>query len=381
MRWSWTAGTLALALAGLPIAAPVSATQEPPALPVPGSGSCVEASSVVVAAMSAPQARMAPDLVSSLTRGRGVVVAVIDTGVSDKAPALAGAVWPGGDVVGGGPARDDCLGRGTALAGIVAARPIAGTALAGMAPEATILPVRVVDAAGRLQPQALAAGIGFAVDQRASVILVGSGVAEDSPALRDAVIRATAANSLIVAAATIAGQQSVTAGQTPPVSYPAAYPLVLSVSEAGADLSGQQVDLIAPAAGAYSIGPTGDGHYRVGGPAVAAAYVAGTAALVRSYHPGLRWAQVHERLLSTAEAPAAGTTGPATLDAYAAVAALTSPRPPAAPPRGGAVTMPMPSPGDPAVRAAGIAGSVLLLGGVVLAALIVTVRSVRRRRR
>jgi membrane-anchored mycosin MYCP len=364
------AGTLALALAGVPVAAPARAAEEPPALPANGDGSCAGPSPVTVTAKSWPQSRMAPHLVSSLTGGGGTVVAVVDTGVSGRAPALAGAVRPGLDVVSGGPAGTDCLGRGTALAGIIAARPLAGTEMAGMAPQATILPVRVVDTGARVSPEALAEGIGFAVQQKAPVILVGTGVTEDSPGLRAAVRAAADANSLIVAGFAGTDPQSA-------VSYPAGYPQVLSVTDSGA-VPG--ADLSVPVDGAYSLGPAGSGHYRVGGPAVAAAYVAGTAALLRTYRPQLHWTQVRDRLVSTAEPPAAGTAGAGILDPYAAVAGLSTRRPAAAAPAGAAVTLPLPPPGDPAVRAAGIAGSVLLAVAAGLAALVVTVRSARRRR-
>ncbi|MDG4795726.1 S8 family serine peptidase [Micromonospora sp. WMMD1082] len=340
--------------------------------------------------MSWPQGRMAPHLVWPLTGGRGTVVAVVDTGVSRVSPSLAGAVRSGRDVVTGGPATDDCLGRGTALAGIVAARPTPGTAMAGMAPESEVLPIRVVDPAGRVPPDALADGIRAAAAERATVILVGAGVPIDSAGLRAAVAEAVAADSLIVAVATTGDDGSE-------VSYPAAYPQVLAVTGVNVDgapiaagdpsqAGGRQgsVDLAAPAAGGYSIGPAGPGHYRVGGPAVAAAYVAGTAALVRSYHPGLGWSQVRDRLLATAEPPPAryaGALGAGTVDPYAAVSGVVAR--PSSPPtlRGAAVVLPGPPNTDPAIRIAGIAGSMLLAVAAATAAVALTLRSARRRRR
>ncbi|WP_158603541.1 S8 family serine peptidase [Micromonospora radicis] len=317
---------------------------------------------------------MAPQLVWPLTQGQEVVVAIVDTGVSRAAPALAGAVRPGRDVLTGAPATDDCLGRGTALAGIVAARPALGSEMAGMAPAATVLPIRVVDANGRIPPGALAAGIRAAAAERATVILVGTGTSTDSGDLRAAVDAAVAADSLVVAAVTGADESAR-------ATYPAAYPQVLAVAAVGADglpAGTDEVDLTAPAAGGHSIGPAGAGHYRVGGAAVAAAYVAGTAALVRSYHPGLRWSQVRDRLVSTAEPVVSSDVG--TVDAYAAVSGVASAARSVPPPQAQPVRLPAPPGTDPAIRIAALAGSVLLGGAVVLAALVLTLRSARRRR-
>jgi membrane-anchored mycosin MYCP len=205
------------------------------------------------------------------------------------------------------------------------------------------------------------------------VILVGTGVAEDSLELRSAVLRAAQADSLIVAAATTTG----TIGAQRTVTYPAAYPNVLPVTDTA---SGPQGTLSAPVLGAYSIGPSGDGHYRVDGPGVAAAYVAGAAALLRCYRPRLYWAQIRDRLLATAQPGPGGAAGAGVLDPYSAVADLAARRP-VAPPEAAAVSIPGPAPADPAVRAAALAGSGLLATAAALAALAVGVRALRRRQR
>ncbi|MFD0746532.1 hypothetical protein ACFQ1L_35305 [Phytohabitans flavus] len=73
------------------------------------------------------------------------------------------------------------------------------------------------------------------------------------------------------------------------------------------------VDLLAPVTGAVGPSPSGPGHYAVGGPAVAASYVAGTAALLRAYRPELSQEEVRRRLIATAEPAspaAAGTAKP-----------------------------------------------------------------------
>src|SRR5262249_22309780 len=103
-----------------------------------------------------------------------------------------------------------------------------------------------------------------------------------------------------------------------PVTYPAAYPSVIAVgavNEAGqhADFSqtGPFVSLVAPGVDILGLGPGGPGQWTAGGTSYSAPFVAGTAALVRAYHPGLSAAQVKHRLLVTASHPAVPLPDPA----------------------------------------------------------------------
>ncbi|MEU5941334.1 S8 family serine peptidase [Micromonospora sp. NPDC047548] len=300
---------------------------ELPELPVPRDR-CVEESARVLTQRSWAQDRVASRQVMPLTRGQGVVVAVLDTGVSAIAPALRGAVLPGIDVVGGGNANRDCLGRGTALAGLVAARPVDGTSFVGVAPAATILPIRIVDGRGEMPSGSIARGINAAVTGGADVILLGTGTPGATPDLRRAVSAAVTHGTVIVAAVATAADRA----DAPVVWYPAAYPQVIAVGAVdpqgrvvGRPAENSGVDLAGPGGGAASIGPSGRGHYRVGGSGVAAAYVAGVAALMRSYQPDLDPDQVRERLGRTAE-PASDKSmrpwvGAGMVDAFDALAA------------------------------------------------------------
>jgi hypothetical protein len=173
-------------------------------------------------------AQLAPYLVWPLSRGAGVTVAVLDSGVGTP-PSLAGAVGDGRDVVSGGPAEGDCLGRGTALAGLVAGRPQPGTGVVGMAPDARVLPIRITDQNARVPPEALAEGIRAATSLGAQVILLGTGTPVDSAGLRAAVAAATAHDVLIIAPVNTRPDNST--GE-PVVWYPAAYPQVLAVAGA-----------------------------------------------------------------------------------------------------------------------------------------------------
>ena len=85
--------------------------------------------------------RLAP-----LATGAGVRVAVIDSGVDAGHPQLRGRVDRGRDLLHGDPdAREDCVGHGTGVASIIAAEPVDGVGFHGLAPGATVVPVRITE--------------------------------------------------------------------------------------------------------------------------------------------------------------------------------------------------------------------------------------------
>ncbi|MFJ8582314.1 S8 family serine peptidase [Micromonospora sp. NPDC093277] len=382
--------TVGVGPADAALAAARAAARAPADLPdlaVPANG-CVGASPTVAAEPSWAFQRLAPPVVWTLTRGDSVVVAVLDTGVSATAPALAGAVRPGVDVVRGGRADLDCRGRGTALAGLVAARPQRGSAMVGIAPGATILPVRIVDEQGRVPDGALAAGLRAATQAGAKVILVGTGTTHPDAALRAAVREAVAADVVVVAP--VAGEASDRSTKAGDVWYPAAFPEVIAVGGSGPDgtVSGSPpaeagVDVAAPSEGVVSIGPVGRGHFRVGGTAVAAAQVAAVTALVRGYRRDDHVGAVTDRIVRTAEPPVdpalARFVGAGMVDVREAVAATVvgtavldplpadAETPPAAPPR------------SPAASIAVGASAIGLAAAALAAAILATIRSGRRR--
>jgi len=198
------------------------------------------------------------DAVATVDRpGDGVTVAVIDSGVDADQPDLAGRVEPGIDLVDGDDVADDGYGHGTHVAGIIAAESDNGIGMAGIAPGARILPVRVLDDEGNGDYRRTAEGIRWAVDHGAQVLNLSVTLAHDDERVREAVAYAREHNVVMVAAA---GNRRCPEHGTNDTVYPAAYPGVLGVGAAGesgqvAGFSscGPWVDLVAPGVGIISI--------------------------------------------------------------------------------------------------------------------------------
>ena len=103
-------------------------------------------------------------------RGGGQIIAVLDTGVDDEHPDLKGRLVRGIDLVDRGTAPDDPNGHGTFVAGIAAAATNNGKGVAGTAPRAMIMPVRVLDTDGMGSSDVVAEGIRWATREGATVI-------------------------------------------------------------------------------------------------------------------------------------------------------------------------------------------------------------------
>lgn len=304
-------GALVLAAAAQLSAPPAGASTLPP------TGQCREKSVDTVPDTPWSQARLDARRVWDLTQGAGQTVAVVDTGVDGSVPQLQGAVLRGSDVLGGtGRGDTDCVGHGTFVAGIIAARPAPGLKFTGLAPAAKILPI-VQTSDGRDGTAAgMARAIRAAVDGGATVINVSANAPAPSDPLRAAVEYAAAKDVLIVASA---GNADPGTPQQPGagITYPAVYDEVLAVAATDREdqaatfsVAGDFVDLAAPGVDILSLGVKGPGYRLDAGTSFAAPYVAATAALVRARHPGLTAAQVKHRLEATADRPASRVPDP-----------------------------------------------------------------------
>ncbi|WP_159054297.1 S8 family serine peptidase [Streptomyces sp. AS58] len=356
-----------------------TARAEPVELPVmpavlEAGDPCTGSSSRMVRAEPAYQRTLNLEQAWRFSRGGGVEVAVVDTGVATGTARLAGRVTP----VSG---TDDCVGHGSFLAGIVAAAPATATRFSGVAPEARILAVRGTDQRGTATASTLAAGIRAAADAGAQVILVGPALARKSSELTGAVEHAAARDALVVAAAS----PPLRRGEEPGTArdyWPAAQRAVLSVVGTAQDGSlpdgtavPKDADLSAPGSGVIGVGPRGNGYFIGSGSSLAAAFVAGAAALVRDRYPELSADATAERLTRTAY-PADVPR----MDVYAALSSAAAGREPVAEPPLVPARIPSDEPTENAVRRGTLlagAGAVTA-GAVAWAGLVVRLR--RRRR-
>lgn len=311
-----------------------------------------------------------------LTEGRGVTVAVIDTGVDAGHRDLAGAVMPGLDVYPNakGDGREDLAGHGTEMAGIIAARGHSTSdGVLGIAPAAKILPIRApID--GYASSGYMREAVAFAKKQGADVINMSFGTSDDVP-LREAVRAAQAADIVLVAASGNKG--------APGDDYPGKYPEVLTVGAtdrngkvAELSVTGSQVDLTAPGVDIATTGIYGSGYQQGSGTSQATAVVSGAAALIRAKFPDLSAAEVAHRLTATAtDAGAPGrddSYGYGRLDLVKALTAAVPPLAASSPSTEGKQAPAREAEAEPAKRvspllfAGGAAIVVLLIGGLVV---------------
>ncbi|CCK31356.1 serine protease [Streptomyces davaonensis JCM 4913] len=258
------------------------------------------------------------------TKGEGITVAVLDTGVDGEHPDLDGNVLRGKDLVGFGAGRGDraWARHGTAMAGIIAGHGHGydnADGVMGIAPEAKILPVRVILEDGdsarakarTTRGNALAEGIRWAADHGADVINLSLGddskSAHPEPAEDEAVQYALKKGAVVVASAGNGGEKG------DHISYPAAYPGVIAATAVDkfgtrASFSTRRWYATVSAPGVDVIIADPDRKYYEGwGTSAAAAFVSGAVALVKAAHPGLTPAQIKKLLEDTARnAPAGG---------------------------------------------------------------------------
>ena len=272
-----------------------------------GLGPVVDTAPVAAGAAARPHPQLVPLGAAEAWRhstGDGVIVAVLDSGVAADHPALTGRVLPGSDHVDGSTdGTVDPVGHGTAVASLIAGHD--GESAVGLAPDATILPVRVLDEDNRYQSAAtVAAGVRWAVEHGADVINLSLGGQGYSAALREALDYAMA-NDVVVVACT--GNRPGDGATT--VWYPAREPGVVAVPglvwTPGGGLGLWEDSVTGPAtvlsAPAVVNGAHPDGSYRLAqGTSFASALVTAAAALIRARWPELSAGDVVNRLVTTA---------------------------------------------------------------------------------
>jgi subtilisin family serine protease len=249
-----------------------------------------------------------PRKVWPLTKGAGVTVGEVESGVQATVPDLRGVVLPGADLTGTGGNGDTDIqvgedGHGTAMAVVIAGQG-AGTGTVGIAPRSRILPV-IVGGSGPASVRTAAAGIRYAVSHGAQVINLPFGIGRTSPAACDAVLQAAVAYALghdVVLVAS-SGNTGLYAGPGEPASC--AGVLAVGGTEPDGSLwrgSTRQPYVAVGAPADHMVYVGRDGRYTTtgAGTSFSAALTAGTAALIRSRYPDMPWYQVDQRLTGTA---------------------------------------------------------------------------------
>jgi serine protease len=288
--------------------------------------------------------------------GVGAVVAVIDTGVQRDHPDLGNRLVDGFDFVGDDPVGpdtdndpEDGFGHGTHVTGIIAANRDNGEGIAGVAPGARVMPLRVLDDDGNGFADDTVKAIDYAIDHHVHVINLSLGdfvplysTLFDDPDYK-AVLERAVGEGIVVAIA--AGNDGAPQCENPEVDGILCVGAVDVSGIKGAYSSfGSNVDLMAP--GGSCLGGSsedvlstyiGSDYETFCGTSQAAPHVAGVAALLVSL--GVSGQAAADRIVATASAECTMCGGAGIVDAAAAVEGLAPPPPP--PPNGG----PGPNPG------------------------------------
>ncbi len=302
----------------------------------------------------------APSVWEAGYRGRGIRVAIVDTGIDAEHPALRGRVAVINDLTGEGPR--DLNGHGTHVAGIVAGD---GERYRGVAPEATLMAAKVLRGDGSGMTSQVMAGVEWAVAQGAQVInlSLGSSGASDGNDPLSQTCDAAIARGVVVCVAS--GNDGPRGGS---VGSPGAARRVITVGastdqDAVADFSSRgptadervKPDLVFPGYGIISCRargttmgrPVDDLYTEASGTSMATPHASGTVALLLQARPALTPAQIKALLVSSAKnlALPPNMQGSGRAQAYQAFRQSPSPEP-APPPEPEPVPQPPDSPGS-----------------------------------
>jgi len=249
--------------------------------------------------------RLAADKAWPQSRGKGQLVAVVDSGVNGAMPQLTGHVTVGVDAVQPNQRGDvDCLGTGTSMAALVVAKQVNGAGPVGAAPDATVMPVRIAVNQPAATPEVQVKAIEAAASAGATVIALGGYVDPADVKVAQAITAAISRNVVVVLGAPA---QAKPADPQAALGEGALRVAGIGVDDKSAlDYRKGAVDVSAPGVNVSSLGGTGTASTGAGavtgsGTHYAVAYAAAAAALVRSAYPELTAQQVTHRIKVTAD--------------------------------------------------------------------------------
>ncbi len=219
-----------------------------------------------------------------LTQGKGVTVAILDTGIDAEHQDLADAIVAMKDFTGDG--IEDKNGHGTHCAGVVGAR-LNGVGFVGVAPQAELMIGKVLDNNGSGSFGQIAEGVYWAVENDADIISMSLGGPVSDPQLYDAIQYALFYGVVVICAAGNDGSLGVN-----PIGYPGKLGGVITVAShdnngnpSGFSSRGGELDFMAPGSEIWSTYKEG-GYATLSGTSMATPFVAGLAALILAHHKG-----------------------------------------------------------------------------------------------
>lgn len=222
------------------------------------------------------------------TKGKGITVAVLDTGCDSSHPDLQERIIGGRNFTDDDGSNPDIFldynGHGTHVAGTIAAQKN-DKGVVGVAPEANLLIIKVLNKKGSGQYEWIINGINYAIEQKADIISMSLGGPNDMPELHAAIKKAISNNILVVCAA---GNEGDGDDSTDEFAYPGCYNEVISVGAINLERrssdftnSHNEIDLVAPGEKILSTYLKGK-YATLSGTSMAAPHASGALALIKS---------------------------------------------------------------------------------------------------
>ncbi|MFB6367749.1 S8 family peptidase [Paenibacillus elgii] len=216
--------------------------------------------------------------------GKGIKIAVMDSGISYTHPDLQGRVKRGLNVLDPGQAPIDDYGHGTLVSGVLLAQHN-DIGIVGIAPDANLYPVKVLDSNGTGHIPAIIKGIEWCIENNIDIINMSFGIAKDNTELRDSIRAALDANIIIVASSmNTYGREA---------GYPASYEGVISVASIDSNFQPGEsspigkIDFSAPGVDVISTSMNND-YELYSGTSLAAPHISGFIALLLQKDPESR---------------------------------------------------------------------------------------------